>query len=152
MKSFYYIIIDEDQKLFNSFGPISSDKDWNEKVSEAMQAGRNLLVNSPSTYESFEASIQSLLDRSFKRADFLLVDAPPDRSAEYSGRLPSYAENADRNRIVIIYCETCRSSSYAEMNVAYPGADVLHKTNLGAYFAHCLKCGTKVIDPYNWYR
>lgn len=151
-KSFYYIIKDHDQKLFNYFGPISSDNDWNGKVVDAQNTGRSLSVSSPWTEDDLNASIQYLTNQGYKKADFLLVNPPPDRSAEYSGNLPSYAEGADLNKVVIIHCHTCKADRYAEMEVKYPGQDSLRNTQLGTFTAYCLKCGEQVKDCYNWHR
>ena len=152
IRSFYYFIKDHDQKLFNCIGPISSEDDWNWKVIDAQKTGRNLTAESISAEDDLNGAIQYFINQGYKKVDYFLVNAPPDRSAEYSGKLPAYAEGANRNKIVIILCHTCNATRYAEMEVNYPGRDGLRNTQLGTYSAHCLKCGSKVIDCYNWYR
>lgn len=74
--------------------------------------------------------------------------------AEYSGKLPKYACGADRKRVVNIICKgSCRGRTrWAEMEVDYPGRDVLRKSQVGDYIAHCCYCGWKATDPYNWTR
>lgn len=151
-KQFYYIIQDHDQKLFNYFGPISSDNDWNWKVVEAQNIGRNLTVSSPWTEDELEHSIAFLRGREYQPTDKLLVEAPPDRTAEFTGALPDYASSADRNRVVRFLCRHCGTTRFGEMTVRYPGQEILRNSNLGAYSARCLKCGTVANDPYNWYR
>lgn len=151
-KQFYYIIIDDDQKLFNYFGPISSDNDWNWKVVEAQKAGRKMRASSPWTDEELSQSISYLNSQGYTATKQLLVDAPVDRSAEYSGTLPKYASKADRNRIVRFLCKSCGSTVYGEMTTNYPGQDALKRSNLGDYSARCLKCGAEAKDSYNWYR
>jgi predicted nucleic-acid-binding Zn-ribbon protein len=152
IKQFYYIIIDDDQKLFNYFGPISNDNDWNWKVVDAQKGGRNMRARTPWTDEELAQSISILKRQGYQHTDELLVNAPPDRSAEFSGSLPDYAKSADRNRVVRFLCRNCGVARYGEMNVRYPGKEILHKSDLGAYSARCLKCGTVAYDPYNWFR
>lgn len=73
---------------------------------------------------------------------------------EYKGKLPVYAQNANRCRVVKILCRgACRGKTrWAEMEVDYPGREMLRRMNVGDLKAHCLVCGWEAPDPYNWYR
>jgi len=125
VKSFYYIIIDEDQKLFTHIGPISSDDAWNHKVVKAQKEGRNIRACSSWTSEELAKSITFYTQRGFKFTDRLLIEYPTNRKFEYSGTLPNYARSADRNRIVKFLCKNCGFARFGEMYETYPGDDVL---------------------------
>jgi len=64
--------------------------------------------------------------------------------------LPAYAKRADPARLVRLHCRGCNTSSWAELNVPYPGKAALRRTGAG-YTATCLKCGRQNTDNYNWY-
>lgn len=72
----------------------------------------------------------------------------------YKGRLPEYARNAYRRKVVKITCKgACRGKTrWAEMEIDYPGRETLRQMNLGDLKARCLVCGWEAPDPYNWYR
>lgn len=46
----------------------------------------------------------------------------------------------------------CSKVRWAEMDVDYPGEQVLRKASLREFTANCLKCGAVAQDPYNWFR
>jgi hypothetical protein len=67
--------------------------------------------------------------------------------------LPKYAEHANKARLVKILCKGEHPhTAWAEMNVDYPGQEVLRKSQVSDYTATCLRCGKIARDPYNWYR
>jgi RNase P subunit RPR2 len=81
-----------------------------------------------------------------------ILESPIDRSKEFIGKLPQYAANADRNKIIRILCRDCRKTVLALLNKPYPGENELRKAEMGDYTATCLKCGYQASDNYNWYR
>ena len=69
----------------------------------------------------------------------------------YNGRLPKYAQHANRNRLVTVLCKgICRRMRWAEMNTDCPDAEVLRTLPMGDLSATCLKCGYIAWDRYNW--
>lgn len=71
--------------------------------------------------------------------------------AMYNGRLPKYAQPANRNRMVKVFCKgICCRMRWAEMNTDCPSAEVLRTLQMGDLTATCLKCGHIAWDPYNW--
>jgi hypothetical protein len=72
---------------------------------------------------------------------------------EYTGKLPQYAQQADRAYVVQIHCrQGCRCVRWAELNKPFPGRDELRQAAHGEYIAICLKCGSEVKDHINWKR
>ena len=70
-----------------------------------------------------------------------------------SPTLPKYAQDTIKSRLVKIVCTgKCCCTRWAEMNVDFPGLDVLKKARFGKYMANCLKCGKEALDSDNWYR
>lgn len=70
-------------------------------------------------------------------------------------RIPNYARSADYTRLVKILCRgICSQERYAEMNVPFPGREILQKpevgTGTGTFIAKCLKCGYEAHDCHNW--
>src|SRR6266568_4630087 len=112
-RTFYYFIVDGDQKLFNLLGPISSDRDYNVRVVESQDTGRKLTAVSCDTVEEADAAKRYYEAGGFQQTSRLLTASPIDRSAEYGGDLPSYAKSADRNRVVKFLCPRCRSMRFA---------------------------------------
>jgi hypothetical protein len=73
--------------------------------------------------------------------------------AYYSGYLPQYAADANRDAVVMLLCKgQCGRIRWGLMNQDYPGESVLRRAKLGDFSATCLKCGHVAKDPYNWYR
>lgn len=64
--------------------------------------------------------------------------------------LPAYARRGDPARLIRLHCRGCNTSSWAELNVPYPGKDAL-RSGGAHYVATCLKCGRQNTDNYNWY-
>jgi hypothetical protein len=77
-------------------------------------------------------------------------------------KLPAYAAQANRERLVLLLCKgNCvyvytrkrgACLSWAEMNADYPGQEVLWRTERGDFRARCLRCGATALDCYNWFR
>jgi hypothetical protein len=151
-REFYYFIVDSDKMLFNCLGPISSDLELNNKVVAAIESGREIRASSTPDLNSKEEHIDFYKSKGYKLIEDLLIDKPIDRSNEYTKRLPDYAKNADRNKIVCFFCDNCKSNVFGEMTINYPGQEILTDSKLFSFEARCLKCGAIVSDHYNWYR
>lgn len=151
---FYLIIIDDDNNVFNVLGPMTKDHEWNKKVVEQQQAGRNVRCFSDSKSDSIESSIRRFSNEGkYKYSAALIVNKPEENISIVIGTLPIYARNANRRRIVKILCRgRCNMERFAEMDVDFPGEDALKRSQVGDFSAKCLKCGYVAIDPYNWYR
>lgn len=154
VKPFYLIIIDEDSHVFNVVGPLPNDEEWNKKIVEMQKRGRNVRCFShPGIYSRHSIITEVSQSRGYQFSERLIIEEPEDRSGEYAGMLPAYAENANRKRVVQIICRgACRSSRWAEMNADYPGKEILRKSQVNDFSAKCLKCGYIAKDPYNWCR
>jgi hypothetical protein len=151
-KSWYYFIVDNDQKRFSVTGLISSEQALNEAVLTAQASGRDIRSQSCLTEDEMKRDIAHWKTKGFQQVQAAIVNMPADTSAEYKDPLPDYAKEADRSKVVKLLCGRCNVTCFAEMSVTYPGQEVLHKGDLGAYEAKCLKCGSRAIDPYNWSR
>lgn len=151
-KSWYYSVVDHDQKIFSVSGPVSTEQALNETVIAAQESGRDIRSDSCWTVDDKQRSTNHWKSLGYKEVEDALVDKPNDRSSEYIGALPNYAKNADRAKIVKILCGRCNTTRFAEMTVDYPGRVILHLGDLGTYEARCLKCKGRTSDPYNWYR
>ena len=151
---FYLVIKDEDNYIFNVIGPIESDFDWNQKITELQKTGRNIRCFMHPGSDSRESIIQMMSRSSeYRFSKQLIVEEPEDRSAEFAGPLPDYARNAHRRRVVRALCKgKCRMTRWIEMEVDFPGDEVLKNSQVSDYEAKCLKCGYLLRDPYNWYR
>lgn len=154
VEAFYLVLVDHDNKVFNIVGPMSDDTDWNKSISELQHASRKVncfSVPSDKLLDDIIHSYSGQTGYTFSRE--LIVVEPENRSMEYTGPLPKYAENADRKKLVKILCKgNCNSTAWAEMNVNYPGQEALRHSDLGDYSAICLKCGKVARDSYNWHR
>lgn len=73
-------------------------------------------------------------------------------SWENHGSLPVYAQKGNKRKLVKLLCRKCRATRWAEMNIDYPGRDVLSMSDEKQFVAHCLKCGKAADDSYNWFR
>lgn len=154
-KDLYIFIKDEDAKSFAVAGPIDPNDvdEWLVKEGEERNKGRRVTVMD--VFEEYlVAGVQAAEDQKFILVSPNKIIVPPkDRSAEYRGSLPKYAQSADRDRVVSILCKgQCRAVRWAEMNKAYPGADALKKADMGEFKAKCLRCGSIARDNYNWTR
>lgn len=154
VEPFYLVIIDEDSRVFNVVGPLQNDKEWNKKIAEMQKRGRKIKCFShPGTYSRHSIIKEISESRGYTFSDRLIIVEPEDKSEEYAGMLPAYAENANRKRVVQIMCRgKCNSTRWAEMNADYPGEEILKKSQVNDFSAKCLRCGYIAIDPYNWYR
>ena len=154
-KSFYLIIVDHDRRVFNIVGPISSDRDWNTRVLEAQEAGRDVRCFSIEAADESELRLKAEQYRAqmgYAQTESSVVDAPVDTSHIYDGPLPDYAREADRGRVVQLLCHDCGSTRWAEMDRDYPGFDVLRSNDAPKMSARCLSCGSEARDHYNWFR
>lgn len=154
VKPFLLMLVDHDKKIFNIIGPVTSDTDWTFKIVELQETGRNVSCHVCRSTVSIDDIARSYSEQTGYRFSLTLIaDEPIDRSSEYKGPLPKYAESADRKKLVRILCDgRCGTTRWAEMHVNYPGQRILRNSDLGDFTATCLKCGYTANDPYNWFR
>lgn len=151
---FYLVIKDEDNHIFNVIGPMKSDIEWTEKICELREAGRKVICFTHPVTDSKESIIQ-MMSRSgeYEYSDRFIGEEPEDTTAMYTGRLPDYARDANRKRVVRVLCKgQCGKERWAEMEVDYPGDDILKSSQVDNFTATCLKCGYIARDHYKWYR
>ena len=68
-------------------------------------------------------------------------------------KLPRYAQSTPDEFLVRVSCRGgCRGTTWARLNLPYPGKSAIRKAPFGKYRATCLKCGYEASDNYNWYR
>lgn len=155
LKKFFIVVADHDEKIFNILGPMDNDTDIINKVVRLQRNGRNVncstaglnFKNKRDIIESYSSS------RGYEYKDHSIIGDFSENSPYYSGELPQYAKKADRNKVVKILCKgSCRGERWAEMNVNFPGQDILADSDSGDFEARCLKCGKVAVDYYNWYR
>lgn len=77
------------------------------------------------------------------------IEASPIKT-DVPKNLPAYAKKGDPARLIRLHCRGCNTTSWAELNVPYPGKAALRDSSL-SYVAKCLKCGRENTDNYNWY-
>ena len=152
---FYLVIIDHDNNIFNVVGPLSNINDWDRKIIDLRNTGRNVRRFTRSAASHSRDSLIRMIssDGKFRFSEQLIVEEPEDTSAEFTGHLPNYARNANRRRVVQVLCKgRCIMTRWAEMEVDYPGEKVLKSPDSHLFRARCLKCGYIAKDPYNWTR
>lgn len=147
------IIVDEDSRQYAATGPLTDDTDWNRRICEEQNKSRNIRCFSHDITDSANL-MEWARESGLTQTDVNTIMAPPaDRSCEYTGRLPKYANGSDRTRLVKILCRgPCGSTRLAQLNTQYPGQAALRKGPRGVYEARCLMCGYKATDNYNWFR
>ena len=155
-KNLYVYLEDEDQRIFSIEGPIDhrAADDWLDIGNSARSSGRKLKVID-FWEENLGGHIEYAKSRGLVKVSSREIVSPPrDRSAEYSKTLPKYAQNAARDKLVKVLCKgKCGGKVvWAELNLPYPGKELLKKASMGEFQAHCLKCGSVSMDNYNWYR
>ncbi|GFZ73582.1 Unknown protein sequence [Pseudomonas amygdali pv. eriobotryae] len=146
---FYILLKDAEGSRFAVTGPMQTHllKDWY----VAAEVGDVLALDVRP--EDLQAQRSFLLENGWQEVDPAdLVDEPIDRSNHYVGRLPSYASDADRSRLVSILCRDCRKIRWAALNRPFPGFERLKAAGMSEYRAACLKCGYSAMDNYNWSR
>lgn len=127
--------------------------DWFDIEAAARQSGRRVSVTDLFEDLLLKAVEAALIQGLKEVAANAIIQLPRDRSAEYQGSLPQYAQVASRDRVVHIHCKgKCKAPRLAEMEQAYPGAEPLRKSNVGDFKARCLRCGSIARDGYNWHR
>ena len=152
---FWVIVRDDSRNIYNLHNPISDDREWNNAVSEAQQAGHSIRCETPAGTLSRDDVINQMSQIGYTLSEIPILEPPEDRSASYSGSLPQYAQGANRRRVVRIICRgECSGghTSWAEMNIDYPGEDILRNMDGLQVTATCLSCGYIAHDPYNWFR
>lgn len=153
-RSFFLVLVDDDQKTFNVVGPMTDDTAWNHKIVSLQEGGRQVRCFSTETTRTMEEiAARYARQTGFAYSEKLVAEPPTVNSSTYHGSLPVYAARANRKRVVQLLCKgRCGTTRWAEMRVDYPGEDVLRSAQVGDFTATCLKCGDTASDPYNWYR
>jgi len=152
VEPFLLVISDHDNKVFNIIGPITNDNEWNIKVCNLQKQGRDIRCFSMRNKSKEALRKEYSQQMGYKFTDNQIVDKPQDISNIYNGSLPDYAMQADRKKVVKIFCDKCKSTRWAEMEKEYPGEKTLKNAQILDYAAKCLKCGFIAQDPYNWFR
>lgn len=154
-KDLYIYLQDDDQGTYSIIGPVAHESAdaWLDKGNNARSAGRNIKVldfwgDELQAYHA-HAKSQALSEVNFSE----VLDSPRDSSSDYKGKLPKYAQNSPRDKLIKLLCKgKCGKITLAELNVPYPEKDQLKKAPMGQYKARCLKCNSVALDNYNWYR
>ena len=147
------IIVDEDSKQYAATDPLTDDTDWNRRVCEEQDKGRNIRCFSHDIADSANLLMWARQSGLTQTSVYTIMLPPEDRSHEYTGALPQYASRSDRTRLVKVLCRgRCRRTRWAELNTRYPGQATLRDTPRGVYSARCLFCGYEATDNYNWFR
>lgn len=153
-REWYIYLEDCDKKLYCVLGPFSDDDSaWIDAIQGQITLGRNL------QWQYIESGQLEQVQGHAKRRGFKqarsssILQPPPDRSREYKGALPRYAQDADRTKLVKILCKgKCGKTRWAELNKPYPGKKEVREAEMGIYEARCLGCGKIALDNYNWLR
>ncbi|PKK89944.1 MAG: hypothetical protein CVV64_11460 [Candidatus Wallbacteria bacterium HGW-Wallbacteria-1] len=154
-KEFYIFIFDHDTTHFSISGPIDGEcvTDWLKAVEDELSKGRQLQCFDLDK-GVLNAYLRKAISDGYTIIDVDKIIIPPrDTSADYKGKLPKYAQKAKIDRVVKLLCKGgCKKIVWAEMNVPFPGKDILNKSDLGDYTAQCLVCKKIAKDCYNWSR
>jgi hypothetical protein len=142
------VIVDEDNHTFSVVGPLLDDSGLTNRAYELQQVGRN--VRCFSHHGSRISATES--QRGYRYVDNLFATSSEDNLVGYGGPLPGYARTANRNRVVRIICRSCGRGRWAEMDVDYPGKEILRNSQVYDFKARCLFCEEAAKDPYNWHR
>jgi len=154
MRKWYIYLEDYDKKLYSVIGPFSEDDShWIEAIQNQIDSGRKLQWQYAEPDQLKEIP-QHAKGNDLKEVNSSSILQPPqDRSSDYLGNLPQYAQAADRSKLIKILCKgKCGQVRWAELNKAYPGKKTLREADMNVYEAKCLKCGKIAIDNYNWFR
>ncbi|KAA9176554.1 MULTISPECIES: hypothetical protein [Delftia] len=145
---------DNNLRQFSFIGPLQKNQiyQWLDVASKEQDNDREILFNEIELSNRLEyKNYAEALGFSETKKD--LLPLPKDRSNEYKGNIPKYANKADPERIIHILCKgKCKKTTLAEINRPYPGKETLKSASLGDYKATCLQCGHIAQDNYNWYR
>jgi len=154
-ETYLIFVEDHDQKQFAISHPISWRYvgDWVSRVCEQQECGRSIKCQDVAL-DQRRGLIAHAEGKGYSQVEIeSLISLPRDRSNDFIGSLPKYAQSADRSKIVKILCKGhCGTSRLAELNKPYPGQDELRSAPMGEYEAKCLKCGSTASDNYNWHR
>jgi hypothetical protein len=149
-EDYCYFILDVDQKQFNCFVLNMPRVNWDTKLNEAIESGKNV-QQQYFEKEKLEEYKQKYINSGYQYTDSLLIDEPYNDQNEYKKKLPKYAEGANLNRILVIYHDGCSSTLGELTEYDYPGNQEL-KDNPDKYEVRCLKCGKILDGVYNFYR
>ena len=152
-RTFYVLVRDHKRKEFEIFGPTSDDGPLSDAVVRENERGRDMMCEPVEVeLEERDATLRWAESEGYKRASGILrVDAEPP--SLYKGSLPQYAQGANRERVVQVFCKgDCKRTTWAEMvDESYCGKEALKSPQAASHFrAKCLVCGKIAADPYNW--
>lgn len=152
----YFVVIeDHDEYQFAISPPILGRyvQDWLDAIDKEQEKGRNICYSDVEE-SRLSAQVTHIKNLGFSEVEVSdLLNPPSDRTNDYVGNLPKYAQGANKSRIVHILCKSkCGTSRLAEVNLAFSSMEELRSAEMGVYEAKCLKCGGRALDNYNWYR
>jgi len=123
---------------------------WDTKLNEAKNSGKDV-QQQYFEKEKLEEYKQKYIDRGYEYTDTLLIDEAYNNTSEFRGKLPQYAKNANKNRILKTYHDGCRGVWGELIDFDFPGNEEL-KENPDKYRVKCLKCDKELDGVYNFYR
>lgn len=156
-KNTLYVVVIEnrDQRKYAVSPPVPPQcvQDWLSEVCRLQDQGQSIYCQDVNAGEQ-QPIISRLEAKTYSRVSVEdLIQAPRDRGNDFQGALPKYAAPADRAKVVKILCRgKCGTTRFAQLNMPYPGQDVLRSAPMHEYEATCLRCGKVAIDSYNWHR
>lgn len=152
-KDLYYILIDDDKKMYNCIEMKFSSAYWKEKIDEVLENEPNRSIRGYSVLKKNVGDPKNMFEDK-KHTEEILIEPPKDISNQYNKNLPTYAKDADLNKIMIVNHNCKDKGKFGEMNLDYPGKEAweTEKHINGKYTAKCLKCEATISDSYNWYR
>ena len=144
---------DNERFAFYPFDPQDQEAVSNMEVLENKALDKNFLTEHI-TQDKFPRIADFLKTvKKYREVDVKSLLGAAERRIEYKGKLPQYAQNANRAYVIQILCkEGCQCVRWAELNKPFPGLQELHQAEYGEYIAICLKCGHEVRDHVNWKR
>ena len=107
-REWFILIEDIDKGIYATVGPFQygdDDTDWIKNIDSARQNGRNIRWQYLKSEQLSEIPGHALKSHLTKGATEDIIEVPIDRSNEYQGKLPQYAANANRKRLVKVFCK-----------------------------------------------
>lgn len=154
-KKYFVVIEDHDERQYAVSPPVLGRyvDEWLKSVCTEQEKGRH--INCSDVEETnLTAQINHVKSNGYTEVTpSEIMSQPRDRTNDYVGNLPKYAQSADRSRIVHILCKgKCSKPRLAEVNRSFSSMAELKNAEMGEYEAICLKCGSSASDNYNWYQ
>lgn len=155
-REFFLFVTDSDNGVFNILGPMRDDSTETKAVCELRDEGRNVgccSVDNDRNKSRNTMIMEMTNETHLKYTDSPILQEAPEKGLPYTGRLPKYAQRADKRRLVQMLCKgKCSCTRWAEMNVPYTNDMTFKESNFQGIEAKCLFCGYVQRDNYNWYR